>query len=169
MGLGVTVTVNSSLSGEGSKFASPARCTVTTTVPALLAVTEPVAELTAANAELQRFKAIAETTSNLVAMASLDLKIFYLNPSGFRMLKIPPGSDVAGLPVSNFFPADVFQFLNEVAIPQAVREGHWSGETRMLAQTGEEIPVSFVGLAIKSPEGLPLHLACVVNDISARK
>jgi len=67
------------------------------------------------------------------------------------------------------YPPDVNQFIHEVAMPLAMRDGLWSGEVRMLAQTGEEIPVTAVGLVIKSPEGVPLHLGCIARDISAQK
>jgi PAS domain S-box-containing protein len=127
------------------------------------------AELTAANAELQRFRAVIEATSDLVAMATFEGNTIYVNQAGLRLLKFPPGTDGSGIRMEDVYPADVNQFFREVAIPQAMHDGLWTGETRMLAQTGEEIPVAFVGLVIKSPAGVPIHLACIAHDISARK
>ena len=132
-------------------------------------IAERTAQLSATNADLIRFKAVIEATSDLVAMATFEGNTIYVNPAGLRLLKFPPGTDGSGIKIEEVYPADVNQCFREVAIPQAMRDGLWYGETRMLAHTGEEIPVAFVGLVIKSPEGVPLHLACIAHDISARK
>jgi hypothetical protein len=132
-------------------------------------IAERTAQLSATNADLIRFKAVIEATSGLVAMATFEGNTIYVNPAGLRLLKFPPGTDGSGIKIEEVYPADVNQFFREVAMPLAMRDGLWSGETRMLAHTGEEIPVAFVGLVIKSPEGVPLHLACIAHDISARK
>jgi len=132
-------------------------------------IAERTAQLSAANADLIRFKAVIEAASDLVAMATLEGSAIYINQAGLRLLKFPPGTDGSGLTFEEVYPADVNQFFREVAIPQAMRDGMWTGEIRMLAHTGEEIPVAFVGLVIKSTEGVPLHLACIAHDITARK
>lgn len=120
-------------------------------------------------AELERFRAVIEATSDLVAMAGLDGRTIYLNSAGRRMLEFPPELDPVGRPLEEYYPADVNRFFQAEAIPQAMREGLWTGETRMLTCPGRELPVSFVGLVIKDADGRPLHLACVARDITERK
>jgi signal transduction histidine kinase len=74
-----------------------------------------------------------------------------------------------GWSMTKFYPADVNRFFYEVAIPQALREGFWSGETRIMTWNGREIAVSFVGSVVKSADGTPLHFSCIARDISERK
>ena len=106
--------------------------------------------MTASNAELQRFKAVIEATSDLVAMATFEGRSIYFNQAALRLLKYSSDTDLSHIKMEEVYPADVNQFFREVAMPQAMRDGLWTGEIRMLAQTGEEIPVAFVGLVIKS-------------------
>ena len=139
-------------------------------------VTRRTAELSAANRQLQaemqerrRFVSIIEATSDLVAMAGMDGRTLYLNRAGRRMLELPEGCDIQGIPMDRFYPPDVNRFFQDVALPQAIREGLWVGETRLLTRTGRELPISFVGLVVKSSDGTPEHLACVARDISDRQ
>lgn len=120
-------------------------------------------------AELARFKAIIEATSDFVGMASLDGRTIYVNSAGRRLMEFPDGFDPAGLEMDKYYPEDVNRFFCEVAVPQAMRDGYWAGETRLLTWKGREVPVSFVGLVIKSSNGAPLHLSCIARDISERK
>lgn len=126
-------------------------------------------ELREANDNLIRFKAIIDATSDLVVMASLDGRTLYLNEAGKQMMEFPDDLDPATLQMSRFYPDDVNRFFAEVAIPAAMRDGFWSGETRLLTWTGLTIPVSFVGSVIKSENGTPLYLGCIARDISERK
>lgn len=132
-------------------------------------ITARTAELREANERLARFKAVIETTSDLVGMTSLDGGTIYLNQAGRRMMELPDDFDVTTLPMARFYPDDVNRFFNEVAIPQAMRDGFWAGETRLRTRLDREIPVSFVGLVVKSDDGTPLHLACIARDISEGK
>lgn|GEM_PF-2238137 len=127
------------------------------------------AELSEANERLVRFQAVIESTSDLVGMAGLDGRTIYLNQAGRRMLEFPANVDVQSLTMSQFYPADVNRFFMEVALPQAMRDGFWAGETRLLTNNQREIPVSFVGTVVKSVAGQPLHLACIARDISSRQ
>ena len=139
-------------------------------------VARRTAELSKANEQLQaemqqrrRLASIIEATSDFVGMANLQGQMLYLNRAGRRILEIPDDLDVRGMNIERFYPADVNRLFREVAMPQAMRDGLWVGEVRLLATTGREIPISFVGLVVKNPDGTPEHLACVARDISERK
>jgi signal transduction histidine kinase len=54
-------------------------------------------------------------------------------------------------------------------IPAAEREGIWSGETVLSNRLGQEIPISQVILAHKSPEGKVEFLSTIGRDITQRK
>ena len=139
-------------------------------------VARRTAELSAANAHLQdeiqkrrRFVSVIEATSDLVAMASLDGQVLYLNRAGRRMMELPDEVNIVGMKMWDFYPEDVNRLFREVALPQGMRDGIWIGEVRLLSATKREIPVSFVGLVIKTADGTPEHLACVVRDLEERR
>lgn len=133
-------------------------------------------ELSAANdrmckeiEERRRFAAIIEATSDMVAMTDLDGNTLYLNRAGHRLVELPEAVDVTRLHMRDFWPADVYRLFQDVAIPQAMREGIWAGEVRLLTTSKRELPVSFVGIVLRTDQGKPDHLACVARDISRRK
>lgn len=139
-------------------------------------VSRRTAELSKANEQLEaemkqrrRLASIIEATSDFVGMANLQGQMLYLNRAGRRIVEISDDYDVRGLNIERFYPADVNRLFQEVAMPVAMRDGLWTGEVRLLATTGREIPISFVGLVVKNPDGTPEHLACVARDISDRK
>jgi light-regulated signal transduction histidine kinase (bacteriophytochrome) len=59
--------------------------------------------------------------------------------------------------------------IQEEAIPTAVRNGIWSGETSFLGRDGHEIPVSQVFIVHKRPDGSVSHLSTIARDISESK
>jgi PAS domain S-box-containing protein len=128
-----------------------------------------IAERHEAQAHLARFKAVAEATSDLVAMAAVDGAMLFLNQAGRRMIGLGPEADVTRLRVSDFYPAEVNRRFAEEGFPAALREGAWNAEVSVLHRDGHEIPVSMVGLILRSPAGQPEFMACVVRDISERK
>ncbi len=130
---------------------------------------EEAIERQKAEVHLVRFKAVIDATTDLVGISSLDGKTIYINEAGRKMLQVPDDVDVTGLPMSRFYPEDVNRFFTKVAIPQAMRDGFWAGELRLRGWHGQEIPVSFVGSAVKGDDGKPLHLSCIARDISERK
>jgi PAS domain S-box-containing protein len=132
-------------------------------------ITARTTELREANERSARFRAVIESTTDLVAMASFEGRTLYLNQAGRRMMEFPDDLMVSGHEMSKFYPEDVNRFFSEVAIPQAMRNGFWAGETRLLTWNQREVPVSFVGVVIKAADGTPLHLACIARDISGRK
>ena len=142
-------------------------------------VASRTAELQAANAQLRaemqerrRFVSVIEATSDLVAMADLEGRVLYLNSAGCRMMGLPENADVRGMNIWEFYPEDVRRLFRETGIPEAMASGAWSngkGDVRFLTRTGTEVPVSFVGLVIKTPDGKPEHLACVARDITGRQ
>ncbi len=132
-------------------------------------VSERTSELSRAISEIQRFRAVLESTSDLAAMADLNGRVLYVNPAGRRLMEFPDGVQPAELEMAGFYPEDVNRFFAEVALPQAMRDGIWSGETRILTWNKREIPVSFVGVVIKDADGKPLHLGCIARDIREQK
>ena len=132
-------------------------------------ITERTAELRTANAGLARFQSALETTTDFVSMADAEHRILYLNPAGRRMMAFPEDLDVRQLRIADFYTPEVNRYFAEVAIPNSERDGHWAGEASLRSRDGRDIPISFVGLAHKTPAGALQYSTFIARDISQRK
>jgi PAS domain S-box-containing protein len=131
--------------------------------------TELAGQLREASADLRRFKAIVEATSDFVNIADTEGRVLYMNPGAMRMAGLPADHDPARLHVRDLSPEWVMRRFVEEGFPTAMREGVWRAEVALKHRDGHEIPVSFVGLILKSPEGQPLFMACIARDISDQR
>jgi PAS domain S-box-containing protein len=128
-----------------------------------------IAERQRAQVGLARFKAVIEATSDLVAMANLDGTATYLNGAWRRLLGFPPDYDATRFHVEQAYPPWTTKIFQEEAFAAAARDGSWSGEVAVVDRDGKEIPVSFVGLVLRSADGKPEYMACVARDITERR
>ena len=112
---------------------------------------------------------ILETTSDLVGMANLDGRLFYLNKAGRKMLGFGEEEDILGVRISDTHPDWANALVLTEGIPTALRTGLWNAETTFLSRNGTEIPVSQVILAHKGPNGEVEFLSSIARDISERK
>lgn len=126
------------------------------------------AEVLAANTGLLRFKAVADTTTDLVAMSTLDGHPIYMNPAGRKLLGIGQEEDIFDVSFESIYTPESMQLFQREGFKISMETGSWEAEVAMRHRNGSIIPVDFVGLVIKSPDGTPLHMACTARDISSR-
>lgn len=119
--------------------------------------------------EQARLVAILETTSDLVGIADTQTKLLYLNHAGRRLVGMADDADVTATVVANYHPAPSAELILNEAIPTAIRDGTWSGETVLLTRGGGEIPVSQVIIAHRGVDGNVEYLSTIMRDISERK
>lgn len=119
--------------------------------------------------ELSRLVSILEATTDLVGTADMQGNPLYLNRAGRRMLGIGDDQDLSGRRVADFYPAWVAALIERRALPAALKNGSWEGETAVLARDGNELPVSQVLLAHRGSDGSPQFLSTIARDISERK
>ena len=117
---------------------------------------------------MARLVAIIEATPDFVATCDASLTPLYLNRAGRRMLGLDGGVPLGKRHVSEFHPEPDATRLLEEAIPAALREGAWSGESRLRRADGGEVPVLQVVLAHRSPDGAVDFLSMIARDISQR-
>ena len=182
---GVTTGFRVSLNGPGDVRLAPRavhvdvkRWLIGSGVCALLAgtwifalrvqVRRQTARLREANLALERFKAVADSTSDMVGMASLDLQPLYINPAGRVMLGISPDEDITRMAFDSVYTPAAMERIQREGFPSGTMGGPWECELEMLHRDGRPLPVSFVGLVIKTPDGTPIHLACIARDLSTR-
>jgi diguanylate cyclase (GGDEF)-like protein/PAS domain S-box-containing protein len=98
------------------------------------------------NAAKERVSDIIEATPDLVASASRDGRIRYLNPVGRRLLGFSPDATPSAR-AFDFFPDVLAQDLVREGMRTAERTGTWTGQNRLRRPDGKEIPVSQVLVA----------------------
>jgi diguanylate cyclase (GGDEF)-like protein/PAS domain S-box-containing protein len=137
--------------------------------PALLGITRDITARKLAEASSAKLSAIIETTSDFIGIADLQSRVSYVNRGGRKMLGISPDEDISSTHMDEYHPARVMDILRADALPTALREGTWSGETSILARDGREIPVSQVIIAHRKKSGEPEFFSTIMRDISERK
>jgi PAS domain S-box-containing protein len=138
-------------------------------------VAERTAELQAANRQLaiqveqrERLTAILEATTDLVATATLDGQVTYMNRAGRRLLGFDDG-DVGTVRFAEVYTKESLDIFEREGFPTALREGSWSGEAVLRSRDGRRIPVSLVGNIHRGPDGVPASLSAIGRDITERK
>jgi PAS domain S-box-containing protein len=118
----------------------------------------------AAVAERERLAAIVAATSDVVGTALPDGRLRYLNRAGRRLLGWGEDEDVTSRRLRDTHPRWAFEMVEQRAIPKAIRRGVWAGETALLDRQGQEIPVSQVIMAHRSPSGELELLSTIIRD-----
>jgi diguanylate cyclase (GGDEF)-like protein/PAS domain S-box-containing protein len=128
-----------------------------------------LAERERAEARRARLAAILEATTDFVATADEAGWLLYLNSSARAMLGISDSADVLNVALADVFPAWAQSLVLGQAIPAAVQDGTWSGETAILQQDGREIAVSLVLIAHQASQGTGAVISLIARDITERK
>jgi len=119
--------------------------------------------------ERERLAAILEVTTDFVGMTDPAGRTVFVNRAGRRMMGIPESESLEGVSLREYHPEWASELVMEEAIPTAIREGVWRGETAIQARDGRIVPVSQVILAHKSDDGSVEYLSTIARDISERK
>lgn len=130
---------------------------------------QKIIELQQAQEERAKLIAILEATPDIVATASVDEQIYYLNSAARKVLGFGENEDFANFTLAEAHPDWAYELIRHEGIPGAIRDGAWVGETAFLSDQGLEIPVSQVIIAHKSPDGCVKMLSTVARDITQQK
>jgi len=107
------------------------------------------------------FIALVETSSDMVAMASFDGRVLFVNKAGRALCGIAPEQDVGKLNIADFHTEDG---MARAAIIKA--HGKWEGEGVLRHfPTGELIPVQVSSFIARARNGDPLCFATVQRDL----
>ena len=113
-----------------------------------------------------RLEAIAAISPDLIGMGTLDGRQIYLNPAGRRLCGYPEDMSIEHRSIAEVHPPESQVLIKEQAIPVAMRDGVWSGETELLHfQEGYRIPVWQTLLAPRGGDGKPIFLATFMRDL----
>ena len=130
---------------------------------------EDITQRKQAEEERAKLTAILEATSDIVATASVDQEIRYLNSAARKVFGFSENEDFTNFTISDTHPDWAYQLLRNEGIPAAMRDGVWIGETAFLSYDGQSIPVSQLLIAHKSPDGSVRQLSTIARDITEQK
>jgi signal transduction histidine kinase/ligand-binding sensor domain-containing protein/CheY-like chemotaxis protein len=119
--------------------------------------------------EKARLASVLETTSDVVAFADPELRIFYLNPAGCRTLEVSAPSLDRTLLFDSVLAAESITRFHEEAVPASILRGVWSGEMALQSDAARSLLVSQVMLCHKRPDGSVDFFSFVMRDLSPIK
>ena len=120
--------------------------------------------------EQQIFMSLVENSTDLIGIASLDGKVFYLNPAGRKLVGLV-GPEAAGKTrIQDYSQEEDLPTLQKM-VGSLQKKGTWRGEARIRHfKTGMPVPVEMHAFVIRDAKtGQPIAVATINRDISVRK
>ncbi len=137
-------------------------------VSGVLVMFEDITDRKDAQEQQERLLAILEATPDVVGITDAAGNHQYLNQAGQTLFNIQP-EQINQFHLGNITRPDVAKRLMEEAIPAAIANGSWHGESVILCCKGQQIPVSQVIICHKTEEGKVAYFSSIARDISDRK
>jgi PAS domain S-box-containing protein len=117
-----------------------------------------------ADAEREKFVALAEKSSDIIGIADADGMILYANPAALAFLETTY-EDILGRHFTICLPPEDLPFVANVVMPTIDREGRWLGDYRCRNfRTGRAMPVSANAFAITDASGKRTGFATITRD-----
>ncbi len=116
-----------------------------------------------------RLGSILEVTSDLVAFASPQGSLEFLNAAGRRLLGIGATDSLASLQLTTPFDEPSALRLSTAGLPEAMRTGTWMDDLNLRSADGRNIPVSLTLTVARDPMGRVLWSCLIARDITERK
>jgi len=113
--------------------------------------------------------AILEATTDLVGTADAQGRLTYLNRAARRMREIGDEDDVSEVSVLAYHTPWARRLILKEALPCAMRDGSWVGETAVIAADGREVPLSQVVIAHKDAHGRIDFFSTIARDVSEQR
>ena len=112
---------------------------------------------------------IIQSTPNMIATATLDGKIRFMNEAGLQRLGYDSLDEVRGKILTIFYPPDIDMSRRKEIGAAIQQHGIWQGENRVITKSGEVFPVEQIITLIRDEQGTPKLSAINMTDITERK
>ena len=119
--------------------------------------------------ELARRVEVLEASDDYIGLADVEGRVIWNNPRMKEIMGITEDTDVTKLSITDYHPHWALDIVQKRGIPTAISQGSWLGETVLLTREGQEIPVSQLIIAHKSPEGKVKYISTVMRDLTNQK
>ncbi|WP_442756246.1 PAS domain S-box protein [Methylocystis sp. JAN1] len=121
-----------------------------------------------AEAERQKFVALAEQSGEFIGICSLDYEPLYINPAGAALVGLERGRAPHPRVADFFFPEDI-DFVGKF-FERVRRDGHGAAEIRFRHfATGEALWMSYNLFVLRDDRNEPIGYATVSRDITERR
>ena len=137
------------------------------------------AEILALNADLERrvaertedvrkLAAIIDSSTDFIAIASPDGSHLWENRAFREAAGVGPDGLRSRASIGELHPPRSARRILDEGLPAADRDGHWLGETELIAADGRTIPVSQLILSHRGPDGRVEYRSTIMRDITER-
>ena len=116
----------------------------------------------------KRLAVVLEATSDIVAFSDAQGRLHYLNRKGRELAGLNE-QQVAGQDFADFQQAWASPLIREQALPCALAQGMWRGESTLRCADGRALAVSQVIEAHRGVDGEVEFISCIMRDISERQ
>ena len=116
-------------------------------------------------AERSRLFTILEASADYIGVADERGNVLWTNPQLQKTRGLSSEASLTHCHIADYHPPWALDIIQQQGIPIALREGVWVGETALLDQRGQEIPVSQMIIAHKSSGESVDYLSTVMRDI----
>ena len=114
----------------------------------------------AAEERAQTFVSLVESSTEMIAMATLEGEVLYLNAAGRALLGVPLDKDVAVMTLADFHAKDALKRADII-----LERGSWQGEGVLRHQvTGEKIATRVSSFLLHDSEGKPIGFGTEQHD-----
>ena len=137
-------------------------------VTGIFAIIEDISDQKEIRDRQTRLLGILEAMPDVVGIADMQGNNQYLNSAGQRLLGIH-ADQADKFHIREIVHPDAAPLTMQTAVPTAIAEGSWSGESQIITRQGRTIPVSQVIICHKNEAGEAVHLSTIIRDISDRK
>jgi PAS domain S-box-containing protein len=111
--------------------------------------------------------ALVESSTDLIALATLDQRMTFVNSAGRALVGLPSLEAVRQTTVADYFDDAMVARLHQEVIPAVLAQGSWQGVMDIQHfQTGERVPLFFNSTLVHHPDtGDPLGIGTVGREI----
>jgi diguanylate cyclase (GGDEF)-like protein/PAS domain S-box-containing protein len=134
----------------------------------ILAIVRDITRVKRAADTRARLDSILDATLDPVVTVTVGGEIRYINPAGRKLLGIQEPRRF-GLKLHDFLPEWAQQQIFGTAIPTAVEEGDWQGESALITSDEVEVPIALTAVVHRSEDGEVELLSFIARDQSERK
>jgi len=119
--------------------------------------------------QIRRVNQILEESSDFIFIVDLNYNLLYTNKSFRRLIHNDENDELFLTTIQNFFQEKDFYEIENYFIPNAIKQGTYTGETNIIDYFNNLIPVSQLVVAHFNNEGNAEYISMVMRDISEQK
>ena len=111
--------------------------------------------------------ALVESSTDLVALSSLDQRMTFMNSAGRALVGLPDLEAVRQTTIADYFDETMVACLHQEVVPAVVERGSWQGVMDIRHfQTGDPIPLFFNSTLVRHPQtGEPIGIGTVGREM----